>query len=126
MAFRQAFWGAVAVVAAGAAYSVYAPETAEKWAPALGVYARRAHEMLPNSATKPPDPPAPAQAQGPAPILVSVAPVQRAEFPVVRERLPPVQAYNPVTVRARVDGQIVKIDFKEGQSVNEGDMLAEI
>src|ERR1700677_4102525 len=126
MAFRQAFWAAVAVVAAGAAYSVYAPETAEKWAPALGVYARRAHEMLPSSATKPPEPPAPAQAQGPAPILVSVAPVKRADFPVVLESLGQVQAYNTVTVRARVDGQILKIDFNEGQNVNEGDLLAEI
>src|ERR1700677_4789687 len=124
MAFRQAFWAAVVVVAAGAAYSVYAPETAEKWAPALGPYARRAHEMLPNSATKPADPPA--QALGPAPILVSVAPVKRADFPVVLESLGQVQAYNTVTVRARVDGQILKIDFNEGQNVNEGDLLAEI
>jgi multidrug efflux system membrane fusion protein len=126
MAFRQAFWAAVVVVAAGAAYSVYTPETAEKWAPALAPYARRAHEMLPNSATKPPDPPAPAQAQGPAPILVSVAPVRRADFPVVLESLGQVQAYNTVTVRARVDGQIEKIDFNEGQNVNQGDLLAEI
>ena len=126
MAFRQAFWAAVAVVAAGAAYSAYAPETAEKWAPALGVYARRAHEMLPNSATKPPDPPAPAQAQGPAPILVSVAPVKRADYPVFLESLGQVQAYNTVTVRARVDGQIVKIAFEEGQMVKAGDLLAQI
>ena len=126
MAFRQAFWAAAAVVAAGAAYSAYAPETAEKWAPALGVYARRAHDMLPSSAPRPADPPPPAQAQGPAPILVSVAPVRRADFPVVLESLGQVQAYNTVTVRARVDGQIVKIAFKEGQNVNEGDLLAEI
>ena len=46
MAFRQAFWVAAAVVAAGAAYSAYAPETAEKWAPALGVYARRAPALV--------------------------------------------------------------------------------
>jgi multidrug efflux system membrane fusion protein len=126
MAFRQAFWAAVVVVAAGAAYSVYAPETAEKWAPALGPYARRAHEMLPNSATKPPDPPAPVQAQGPAPILVSVAPVKRADFPVVLESLGQVQAYNTVTVRTRVDGQVMKIAFVEGQMVKAGDLLAQI
>ena len=125
MGFRHAFWAAVVVVAAGAAYGVYAPETTEKWAPALGPYAHRAHEMLPNSATKPLDPPAPA-AQGPAPILVSVAPVKRADYPVVLESLGQVQAFNTVTVRARVDGQIVKIDFNEGQNVNEGDLLAEI
>ena len=126
MAFRQAFWAAVAVVAGGAAYSAYAPETAEKWAPALGVYARRAHDMLPSSAPRPADPSPPAQAQGPAPILVSVSAVKRADFPVVLESLGQVQAYNTVTVRARVDGQVQKIAFKEGQNVNEGDMLAEI
>jgi len=125
MGFRHAFWAAVVVVAAGAAYGVYAPETTEKWAPALGPYAHRAHEMLPNSATKPLDPPAPA-AQGPAPILVSVAPVKRADYPVVLESLGQVQAFNTVTVRARVDGQIVKIAFQEGQNVNQGDLLAEI
>ncbi|MFZ0205328.1 MAG: efflux RND transporter periplasmic adaptor subunit, partial [Roseiarcus sp.] len=126
MAFRQALWVAAAVVAAGVAYSAYAPETAEKWAPALGVYARRAHDMLPSSAPRPADPSPPAQTQGPAPILVSVAPVKRADFPVVLESLGQVQAYNTVTVRARVDGQVVKIAFKEGQNVNEGDLLAEI
>src|ERR1700728_4334999 len=126
MGFRQAFWAAAVVVAAGAAYCAYAPETAEKWAPALGVYARRAHEMLPRSAPRPAEAAAPTQPQGPAPILVSVAPVKRADFPVVLESLGQVQAYNTVTVRARVDGQIVKIDFNEGQNVNEGDLLAEI
>src|ERR1700678_852083 len=126
MAFRQAFWVAAAVVAAGVAYSAYAPETAEKWAPALGVYARRAHDMLPSSAPRPADPSPPAQTQGPAPILVSVSAVKRADFPVVLESLGKVQAYNTVTVRARVDGQVVKIAFKEGQNVNEGDLLAEI
>ncbi len=42
------------------------------------------------------------------------------------EGLGQAQAFNTVTVRARVDGQIVKIGFKEGQMVNEGDLLAQI
>ena len=125
MGFRQVFWAAVAIVAAGAAYSAYEPEAAENWAPALGVYAR-ARTKCCRIPRPPAEPPAPAQAQGPAPILVSVAPVKRADFPVVLESLGQVQAYNTVTVRARVDGQIMKIGFSEGQNVNEGDLLAEI
>jgi multidrug efflux system membrane fusion protein len=37
-----------------------------------------------------------------------------------------VTALNNVTVRSRVDGQLVRVDFTEGQLVREGDLLAEI
>ena len=66
------------------------------------------------------------QSGAPAPILVSVTPAKRADFPVVLEGLGQVQAHNTVLVRARVDGQIEKIAFKEGQMVKEGDLLAQI
>ena len=45
----------------------------------------------------------------PAPIVVTVTPVKRADFPVVLQSIGQVQAYNTVLVRARVDGQIMKI-----------------
>ena len=47
-------------------------------------------------------------------------------FPVVISGLGTVQRLNSVTTRTRVDGQIDKIAFKEGQIVNQGDLLAEI
>jgi multidrug efflux system membrane fusion protein len=60
------------------------------------------------------------------PIRVSIASVEKADFPVYLTGLGAVQAFNTVVVRTRVDGQIDKIAFQEGQSVNQGDLLAEI
>lgn len=68
---------------------------------------------------------APAVAK-PTPVAVDVAPVQRADVPVYLEGLGTVQAFYTVTVTARVDGQIEKVAFKEGQHVRRGDLLMQI
>jgi multidrug efflux system membrane fusion protein len=52
--------------------------------------------------------------------------VQRADVPVALEGLGTVQAFYTVTVTARVDGQIEKVAFKEGQHVKKGDLLLQI
>jgi multidrug efflux system membrane fusion protein len=59
-------------------------------------------------------------------VRVSIAPVQKSDFPVYLTGLGTVQGFNTVTVRTRVDGQIDKVAFKEGQMVNQGDLLVEI
>jgi multidrug efflux system membrane fusion protein len=59
-------------------------------------------------------------------VPVSTAPVQKADFPVYLTGLGTVQGFNTVQVRTRVDGQIDKIAFTEGQMVNQGDLLVEI
>jgi multidrug efflux system membrane fusion protein len=59
-------------------------------------------------------------------VRVTIAPVEKADFPVYLTGLGTVQGFNTVLVRTRVDGQIDKIAFKEGQLVNQGDLLAEI
>jgi multidrug efflux system membrane fusion protein len=59
-------------------------------------------------------------------VPVSISEVEKANFPVYLMGLGTVQAFNTVTVRTRVDGQIDKIAFKEGQTVKQGDLLAEI
>ncbi len=66
-----------------------------------------------------------AAARRPA-IPVSISPVEKTDFPVYLTGLGTVQAYNTVVVRTRVDGQIDKIAFREGQMVKQGDLLAEI
>src|SRR6201996_3598091 len=66
-----------------------------------------------------------AAARRPA-IPVSISPVEKMDFPVYLTGLGTVQAFNTVVVRTRVDGQINRIAFKEGQFVKEGDTLVEI
>ena len=59
-------------------------------------------------------------------VPVKTAPVEKADFPVYLTGLGTVQGFNTVQVRTRVDGQILKIDFREGQFVKQGDTLVEI
>jgi multidrug efflux system membrane fusion protein len=59
-------------------------------------------------------------------VRVTIAPVEKTDFPVYLTGLGTVQGFNTVLVRTRVDGQIDKIAFKEGQLVNQGDLLVEI
>src|SRR3569832_565610 len=59
-------------------------------------------------------------------VPVSISPVQKADFPVYLTGLGTVQGFNTVQVRTRVDGQIDKIAFTEGQMVKQGDLLVEI
>jgi len=67
-------------------------------------------------------------AQKPVPpaVRVTIAPVQKTDFAVYLTGLGTVQGFNTVLVRTRVDGQIDKIAFQEGQLVKQGDLLAEI
>jgi membrane fusion protein, multidrug efflux system len=59
-------------------------------------------------------------------VPVVVAAAQRGDLPVYFNGLGTVTAFNTVTVRSRVDGQLINVAFKEGQFVHEGDLLAQI
>ncbi|MCB5184919.1 MdtA/MuxA family multidrug efflux RND transporter periplasmic adaptor subunit [Methylobacillus gramineus] len=59
-------------------------------------------------------------------MLVSVATVKKAPLSVQLEAVGTVTSLNTVNVTARVDGQLSKILFTEGQEVKQGDVLAEI
>ena len=68
-----------------------------------------------------------AQAAGPArSVSVAVAPVQRQDVPVYLSGLGSVTAFNTANIKTRVDGQIMKVNFREGQDVHQGELLIEI
>lgn len=56
-------------------------------------------------------------------IPVEVADVRQHDVPVYLDGLGTVTAYYTVTVNSRVSGQIVQVNFKEGQNVRKGDLL---
>jgi multidrug efflux system membrane fusion protein len=65
-----------------------------------------------------------ARAQAPIPVVVGEA--QTADFPVYLSGLGTVTPLATVTVRSRVDGELISVAFKEGQIVKKDQLLAEI
>ncbi len=67
-----------------------------------------------------------ARAAAPQAIAVDTAAVGHTDVPIYLQGLGTVQAFYTVTVTARVDGELQKIAFTEGQQVRKGDLLAQI
>ncbi|MGE8498017.1 MAG: MdtA/MuxA family multidrug efflux RND transporter periplasmic adaptor subunit [Pseudomonas sp.] len=63
---------------------------------------------------------------GDAAVPVRVTTVLQDDFPIELKALGTVTAYNTVNVRPRVDGELVKLHFTDGQQVEAGDLLAVI
>jgi multidrug efflux system membrane fusion protein len=59
-------------------------------------------------------------------VPVTAGTVAAQDVPVFLNGIGTVQAYNMVAIKSRVDGQIVKVDFKEGQDIKTGDPLFQI
>jgi len=70
--------------------------------------------------------PAPGRGAGLGPVSVAVTPALKQNVPYYLSGLGTVTAFNTVTVKSRVDGELQKVYFQEGQFVREGDLLAEI
>ena len=62
----------------------------------------------------------------PPPVPVAVSTVSRADVPVRLSALGSVTAFNTVTVKSRVDGQLMDVMFREGDLVKRGEVLAQI
>jgi multidrug efflux system membrane fusion protein len=63
---------------------------------------------------------------GPVGVAVDTAVTTRSDVPVYLEGLGNVQAFYTAKITARVDGQLQRVGFVEGQLVKKGDLLAQI
>ena len=65
-----------------------------------------------------------AAVRAPVPAVpVGVATVKQRDFPVYLTGLGSVQAFNTVSLKTRIDGQITQVNFEEGQDVKQGELL---
>jgi membrane fusion protein, multidrug efflux system len=65
-----------------------------------------------------------ADGNSPVPVLAALATVE--DVPIILRGLGAVTAFNTVAVRSRVEGNITRINFSEGQEVKAGDLLIEL
>src|SRR3984957_1696854 len=63
---------------------------------------------------------------GPPMVPVTVAEASQHDVPIYYDALGTVAAYNAVSIRAQVTGQLISVDFRQGQEVRQGDVLARI
>src|SRR6202045_2086285 len=64
-----------------------------------------------------------AQAAAPRAVSVAIAQVKVQDVPVYVTGLGSVTAFNTANIKSRVDGQIMKVNFREGQNVRQGELL---
>ena len=66
------------------------------------------------------------EAAAPQPVPVIATTVQQRDVPVILTGLGTVTAQNTATVHSQITGLLISVDFKEGQLVKKGDLLAQI
>jgi membrane fusion protein, multidrug efflux system len=63
---------------------------------------------------------------GPPAVPVTVTAAVERDVPIYYDALGTVQALNTIAIRAQVSGQLVSVDYRQGQEVRQGDVLAKI
>src|SRR5438445_209566 len=56
-------------------------------------------------------------------VPVAIAKAEKRDLPISLTGLGSIGAFNTVTIKSRIDGQLVQVAFKEGQEVKKGDLL---
>lgn len=65
----------------------------------------------------------PQRGAGQQAVPVSIAAVTQQDMPVYLDGLGTVQAFNTVTIKTRIDGEVTQVAFREGQDVKKGELL---
>ncbi len=84
------------------------------------------YPLVTQATSKSAEPKKSGKGDGGRPVPVVAAMARKGEMPVYVDGLGSVAAFNTVTVKSRVDGEIVKVAFTEGQTVRQGDLLIDI
>lgn len=99
--------------------AVLAIAAASRWlAPRVGATATDAQQQSNGEQSRPQG------GQQAVPVLAVAAAAK--DMPIIVRGIGSVQAYNTVTVKSRVDGNIQKVAFTEGQYVHQGDLLMQV
>ncbi len=96
------------------------------WVIVFGLIAYGCYELYQNQNARKADMTAQKGMKGPRSLPVGAATARSGDMPVYLEGLGTVTAFNSVTVKPRVDGQLISVNFREGQEVREGDLLAQL
>ena len=96
------------------------------WLIVFGLIAYGCYELYQSENARKADMSAKKGMKGPRSVPVVTASARAGDMPVYLQGLGTVTPFNSVIVKPRVDGQLISVNFREGQEVHKGDLLAEL